>query len=834
MILYNLFIFFSTRDKNFIYYVICLISFMPFQLSINGFNNEIWTNFLNGSNSSLLSFGALYLLTLLWFSKNYLHTNLYAPKINIFFICLIVISTILILLTLVPIFSYSLIAIIGGWFCILIAFTIFVTSILILKKHPPTQYFILAIFMMLLGLITRPLMSAGILSYNIFTINAMQIGSAFEFLLFSLGLGYKIKLLQQEKSMAQQKINEELSRLNQLKDNFLANTSHELRTPLHGIIGISESIIDGVAEKVSDTVKQNLSYVIFNAKRLSFLVNDLLDMSRLKHKDIVLKKKSLDLFTVANIVLSISKHLIKNKPVTLINHIAPNAHAVFADEDRLQQIIQNLVGNAVKFTQKGKIEISAQKIGDWIEISISDTGKGIAEHKQAEIFKSFEQAGEHGGTGLGLSITKKLIELHGGAIRVASAIDQGSTFTFTMPMAQTPVTQITTPTITESFANEDLNAHHDIQLDDAAGTILIVDDEPINIQIVKNHLSPYHYNLVECASGMEALEYLEKNTLPELVLLDVMMPVMDGFDVCSKIRNKYSRLDLPVIYLTARNQVTDLVQGFESGGNDYLVKPFSKSELLSRIQNQFSIRNIKNRMVNLTAYSNKIGEFVNIQILIQKLCTHLTNDPCFRFAGGFHEDQLIDCRPFEYKALKKAYQKWNATDEMMNTADGCFLFIQLNMYVIVIQVHNDLNPIDHAYAKSLVDQTHIMHANIQKLVSNPKTLQDLSYIITNLKNITHLQLDDGYVFAYNGNTNHMLNLSLKNLKFFYDDSEFIQISRTCLVKTSCINSIIKETRDKKRPRYHITVKDEKLPIGRYFIPKLKNKFPLKTIHLSLA
>lgn len=203
-------------------------------------------------------------------------------------------------------------------------------------------------------------------------------------------------------------------------------------------------------------------------------------------------------------------------------------------------------------------------------------------------------------------------------------------------------------------------------------------------------------------------------------------------------------------------------------------------------------------MVKLTAYSNEIGEFVNIQILIQKLCAYLTADSCFKYAGGFYEDELIDCRPSDSKKLKQAYHQWDRKKELLYMQQACYIFVELNNYVIAIQADGNISAIDHVYAKSLIAQTQIMHQNIQKLVSDPKVLQDLSYISTHMKRISSIRITDGYVTAYNGNKSHILNLSLKNLKIFFDDSAFLQISRTCLVKSSAITGIIKKIREKKK------------------------------------
>ncbi|MDB4293659.1 tetratricopeptide repeat protein, partial [Maribacter sp.] len=197
-----------------------------------------------------------------------------------------------------------------------------------------------------------------------------------------------------------------LKQVDALKDQFLANTSHELRTPLSGIIGLSESLKDGAAGKMSLKAIENLDMISNSGKRLSHLVNDILDFSKLKNQDLVLSSRPIDIHAVADVVLKLSKPLLQGKHVQLLNSVPKDVVLVEADENRLQQILHNLVGNAIKFTEQGQVEIKAEEKDTMLSISITDTGIGIPKDKFQNIFRSFEQADgatqrEYGGTGLG-------------------------------------------------------------------------------------------------------------------------------------------------------------------------------------------------------------------------------------------------------------------------------------------------------------------------------------------------------------------------------------------------------------------------------------------------
>ncbi len=403
-------------------------------------------------------------------------------------------------------------------------------------------------------------------------------------------------IAQQKKLRKAREINERLQEADKLKDEFLANTSHELRTPLNGIIGIADSLIDGVTGDLSDKTKANLQLIVTSGKRLSNLINDILDFSKLKHQQLELQKKSIGLREQVDVVLTISQSMLAKKPIKLINKIDLDLPPVLADENRLQQILYNLVGNAIKFTEKGSVEISALRQNSHIKISISDTGIGIAANKQDRIFQSFEQADggiarKYAGTGLGLAVTKQLIELHGGKIWCESTPGIGSTFIFTLAIAkQKPNSQLT---IIKQALPEVTTIDVIEQKNDKAYTILIVDDEPINLQVVSNYLSLQDYRIIQASSGAEALAMIDDGLKPDAILLDVMMPSMTGYEVTRKLRETWGALDLPILLLTAKNQIEDLVIGLEVGANDYLTKPISKQELIARLKTHIGISQLK-------------------------------------------------------------------------------------------------------------------------------------------------------------------------------------------------------------------------------------------------
>ncbi len=417
--------------------------------------------------------------------------------------------------------------------------------------------------------------------------------------------------------------NEALLQLDQMKNEFFDHTSHDLRTPLNGIIGIAESMIDGATGSLTPEQMHNLMMIIFSGRQLNTIINDTMDAFKLKYQGLNLDLKAVDIYSITEVVMTMFQPLLGQKSLRLINNLERDLPAINADESRIQQILYNLIGNAIKFTEVGSVIVAGELQQDMLVVRITDTGIGIPPNRLNRIFqtKDVEEGftiRKQGQTGLGLFITQQLIELHGGTITVDSILDQGTTFTITLPLHKWPVNAsmlnqaIDALTIDNSRSNQGKQVHLDPVLLPSGQnglhtnetTILVVDDELINVQILTNYLSMQNYKIAQAFDGYEALEAIEE-VKPDLVLLDLMMPKMSGYDVCEKIRERYPPHQLPIILLTTKTQVADLVAGFEIGANDYLTKPFDKNELLARVKTHLRLAKIN------AAY----GRFVPHEIL---------------------------------------------------------------------------------------------------------------------------------------------------------------------------------------------------------------------------
>lgn len=446
---------------------------------------------------------------------------------------------------------------------------------------------------------------------------------------------------QRSKLEHEKQIVERLRQVDKMRDDFLANTSHELRTPLNGIIGLAESLKDN--PKLEEATEDGLDLIASIGKRLATLVNDILDFSQIKNQGIVLNKQDLNLRHVVSTVVTLNEATLGGKPLQLKN-LVPDDLVISADENRLMQILHNLISNAIKFTPKGTVTVDVDVEPDQFLLRVQDTGIGIPSQKMDTIFKSFRQADEdvarqYGGTGLGLAITRELVQLHRGDIWVASEEGKGSIFTVSLPktgnentsydrVSQVQETPGKLPAPHLQTVEEGSHIHIQTPLPSGADFhLLVVDDEPINCTVLQNHLT--NYKVTTAHDGFACLEILERENI-DLVLLDIMMPRLSGYEVCQRIREKHTHFELPVIFLSARNRVSDLTVGFESGANDYITKPISKGELQSRVRTHLSLldthRHLEERIRERTReLEAKNGEIMRAQnkLLVQEKMAYL-------------------------------------------------------------------------------------------------------------------------------------------------------------------------------------------------------------------
>jgi len=398
-----------------------------------------------------------------------------------------------------------------------------------------------------------------------------------------------------------------LQQADKMKDEFLANTSHELRNPLHGILNIAQSVLEKGKAELSDQNAKDMGLLITVARRMSYMLNDLLDLNRLREHGIQLHRDEFRIQAVASGVLDMIRYMEEKKQVRFDNEIPSDFPAVAGDENRIIQVLFNLLHNAVKYTHEGSVSIRAELAGGIACIEVADTGIGMDEETARRVFQPYEQGDPGsvdagGGIGLGLSISRQLVELHGSRLEVASAPGRGSVFSFTLPLAESAewpgeperpspglihaaVAEIAASDWAESTSPAAASAT-EAPPDQPPGRerlrVLAVDDDPVNRSILASLLASQQYELSTASSGEEALALLGAQPW-DLVISDVMMPRMSGYALTRCIRERFSLSELPILLLTARGRSEDILAGFAAGANDYVMKPVEATELLARV-----------------------------------------------------------------------------------------------------------------------------------------------------------------------------------------------------------------------------------------------------------
>ncbi len=361
--------------------------------------------------------------------------------------------------------------------------------------------------------------------------------------------------------------------VDRMKTEFVSLVSHELRTPLTSIKGYVDLLLEGEVGDLAEEQREFLEIVGSNAQRLVALINDLLDISRIEAGKIELSRTPVVLAPLIEGIARSFRPQIEAKQQQLTQEVAPDLPAVWADHDRLTQIITNLLSNAHKYTPAGgRIRIAAAQTGDMIRIDVQDSGIGLSEEEQSRLFSRFYRARnrttqEVGGTGLGLTITRSLIEMHGGTITVESEPGQGATFGFTMPIA------------TEQPALDAPALVAEVPASTEGGRILVVEDDPDIAQLIRRYLERAGYEVLIAGTATDALALAQRER-PSLITLDVVLPDVDGLTVLEWLKANAATQAIPVLILS---MFPDEGKGRRLGAEDFMTKPVDEEALLGRI-----------------------------------------------------------------------------------------------------------------------------------------------------------------------------------------------------------------------------------------------------------
>ena len=376
----------------------------------------------------------------------------------------------------------------------------------------------------------------------------------------------------------------EAERANRLKDDFVAMVSHELRTPLNAILGWTELSLRNIHDHAE--VARGLDIIARNTRLQTQLISDLLDISRIVSGKLRLELQSVDLATIVEDAIQTVQHAADAKSITIERDIDESTGPIAADPARLQQVVWNLLSNAVKFTPSGgRVQVTLRQAGSNAQIVVEDSGVGITPDFLPYVFDRFQQADgsrtrRYGGLGLGLSIVKSLVDSHGGSVSGESDGDgMGARFTVTLPLAAPP--DLREHDLAPAPAMLGPNGR-DVSLSDVR--ILLVEDEPESAEFVKRLLEDYGADVTVVASAPAALECL-KITIPDILIGDIGLPEMDGYELIERIRRRSVAEGgtIPAVALTAFARSEDRTRALRAGYQAHIAKPLESAELVATV-----------------------------------------------------------------------------------------------------------------------------------------------------------------------------------------------------------------------------------------------------------
>jgi len=396
--------------------------------------------------------------------------------------------------------------------------------------------------------------------------------------------------------------NKMLMEMDNYKNLFFQNITHEFRTPLTLIIGYIERTLDTMDDINPAELSRQYNIVLSNARRLHKLINQILDISKIDARMMRFKEEPADIIGLIKNIMLAFESVAHSKKIEFTGEYDSESLYCLFDREKIEKIIYNLLSNAFKFTDKdGKIKVTITSAGENVILSVKDTRSGIDESMLPKIFDRFYQADNtmtrnYEGTGIGLSIVKEYVEMHNGAIEVQSVTGSGTTFILTLPLKKIEpefiqhehfsyaVNHETASMYISDFASDAPGAgvYQVNEVRDKLKSILIVDDNSDIRRYIKDILIT-SYNIIEAENGIDGMEKVI-NSKPDLVISDIMMPKMDGYQLLKEIKNNTHTAQTPVILLTAKADEIEKVEGLDAGADDYLTKPFSSKELRARVK----------------------------------------------------------------------------------------------------------------------------------------------------------------------------------------------------------------------------------------------------------
>lgn len=576
MVVYNLLIYISIRDRAYLYYILFIFWLGVVQLSLDGFAFPLlwWLepDFVNKSLSVFIALGTVFVPL---FIRHSLQTPRHSPGLDLVLgICAYSATLCLFLPLAISVqASIFIVVLVSAATTILVATVI---SMMALRGHRTAQYYVLAWGVLAVGIVAKVMQTNGLLPITFVTTYALHIGLSFLVTLVSLGLADQIN---RERRERQRLAHEHELAETRAKLDFLGKMSHELRTPMNAIAGFTGLAIGSRSENERLT---HLEHIDKASKSMLKVLDDVLNLTRIETDALKLNHDEFSLATILDQVMSLVATSAADKGIQLTVNRDPRVPDwLEGDGTHLEQVLMNLVGNAVKFTEQGFVRLNVELAGAdsvkaRIHFSVEDSGIGITQEQLDRLFTPFAQGDQslsrkYGGSGLGLIISKRLVELMGGRIEVQSEPDRGSRFSFTLSLAVVAAREAGLPEVTPGEPTTDAARLRGVR-------VLVVDDNALNRRLAREILEDIGIAVELAENGEQAVSAVHSKPY-DAVLMDLQMPVMDGLQATRNIRESGGYEGLPIIAMTANAMAQDREMALASGMNDFLPKPIDSRQL---------------------------------------------------------------------------------------------------------------------------------------------------------------------------------------------------------------------------------------------------------------
>lgn len=719
-----------------------------------------------------------------------------------------------------------------------IIFFLYVNVKAIIAGYPVARWYLGAILFILFSFMFDVMVYAGIVSSRI---SMIPISSLMFILMVTAGTfrEYAKAFTEVEEQGVElskrvievEELNTQIKKAIEIKDEFLRTTSHEMKAPLNGIIDMTEMMIEGESGLMSQAAMNQLAIIGYSSRRLNNMISNVVEASNIELGDSEISLSPVNVSGVLEVVKKLAEKELKKASIEMEIDVGEDI-SVLGDEYRLNQIFSNIVNNAIRHSGATIIRASIRHEGEKvIEIAIEDNGTGISDAQRDGIFKKKLSYNRLDGrySGLGLYISSELCKRQDGHLfSEKSRTFGGAMFIVSLKRSET----VAKKGIAEYLSYEEqLLLYDDKEISENGkeskkiSTVWVVDDDTSSLRIMEKLLS--RYNVKTYTDPRQVLEDI-RYSKPNLILLDIMMPSVDGYEVCREIRKIYNYSEMPIIFLTGKSTTDEIVKGFDVGGNDYMVKPITKDLIRARVKIQLALALMYRRWVSLRRFSNQISEFKSMKDMVRAIFELLKEEESIEdiivYDSGVITKRVKEKeRKIAFEKIKSSMRKARLEVQNIEIDEKQYTLLDITGtadIMILVEYFNEPEAIDIEYLKSAVDQIKATKNNITNLLKRNRDIEAISRINTKLKSIRYIESSGNFVDIRYKKANakqfetDTIKTSLNTIVLYLGEEKLVRLHRRYIINLKYIRMMWKSRLDME-----IDVDGDIIPIGRTYIAR---------------